>query len=106
MAAALSASSARTAVRVQTNTNFSVVTPCVVVRTFQRGRFSVVSWQQICSGDHIQSAVPTQLFDAANRRPSAALLLMSLPQSRRSGRSVSTAPVSAVSVLFGVLVHG
>jgi hypothetical protein len=50
MAAALSATASRAvSVRVIKGTKLAVSTPCVVVKTYARGRFQVVScavWQQ------------------------------------------------------------
>jgi hypothetical protein len=44
MAAALSATASRATVRVQVNSHkLAFANPCIIVRTFQRGRFSVVS---------------------------------------------------------------
>lgn len=45
--AAITASASRATVRVHAGgSKLAAVTPCVVVRTFQRGRFSVVSKRQ------------------------------------------------------------
>jgi hypothetical protein len=103
MAAALSASASRVSVRAQVsgNTKVVVASPCVVVRKFQRGRFSVVSCVAAAtrSGDgpcmHTGCVAMLQvLTEFFLCRLSAVLLPMWPPRSRRSGKSACTVPVS------------